>query len=64
MAAYAILDRCGNSWLNGRGGCGILIQAECANTIATAFNPLVFTAPTRNLPNAQMREVCGWRRDA
>lgn len=64
MAAYAILDRCGSSWITGKGGCGILIQAECSNTIATAFNPLVFTSRTRDLPGAQMRERCAWKRNA
>lgn len=60
--AYAIVDRCGNNWTNGKGGCGLLVQTECCNTVATAFNPLVFSCPTRSLQGGQMREKCEWRR--
>ena len=60
--AYAIVDRCGNNWTNGKGGCGLLVQTECCNTVATAFNPLVFSCHTRSLQGGQMREKCEWRR--
>lgn len=39
--ATAILDRCGNNWKNGKGGCGILMQEETAPCLATMFQPFV-----------------------
>ena len=39
--ATAVLDRCGNNWKNGKGGCGPLMHEEYAPTLATMFQPLV-----------------------
>lgn len=59
--AYAVVDRCGNNWRNGKGGCGLLVQTECCNTVATAFNALMFLCSTRNLPGGRTGENCRWR---
>lgn len=37
----AILDRCGNNWKNGKGGCGILMHDESTPCIATMFQPFI-----------------------
>ena len=39
--AVAVLDRCGNNWRNGKGGCGPLLHNEYAPTIPTMFQPFV-----------------------
>lgn len=39
--AIAVLDRCGNNWKNGKGGCGPLLHKEYAPTMATMFQPFV-----------------------
>lgn len=39
--AIAVLDRCGNNWKNGKGGCGPLLHKEYAPTVATMFQPFV-----------------------
>lgn len=39
--ATAVLDRCGNNWKNGKGGCGPLLHEEYAPTLATMFQPFV-----------------------
>lgn len=40
-SAIAVLDRCGNNWKNGKGGCGPLLHKEYAPTVATMFQPFV-----------------------
>lgn len=37
----AVLDRCGNNWKNGKGGCGPLLHREYAPTVATMFQPFI-----------------------
>ena len=37
----AVLDRCGNNWKNGKGGCGPLLHKEYAPTVATIFQPFI-----------------------
>ena len=37
----AVLDRCGNNWKNGKGGCGPLLHKEYAPTVATMFQPFI-----------------------
>lgn len=39
--ATAILDRCGNNWKNGKGGCGIMMNEESTPCLATMFQPFV-----------------------
>ena len=39
--SIAVLDRCGNNWKNGKGGCGILMHNEYAPCCATMFQPFV-----------------------
>lgn len=39
--AISILDRCGNNWKNGKGGCGILCAEESCQCLATMFQPFV-----------------------
>lgn len=39
--AISVLDRCGNNWKNGKGGCGILMQDETTPCLATMFQPFV-----------------------
>lgn len=39
--ATAILDRCGNNWKNGKGGCGIMLNEESTPCLATMFQPFV-----------------------
>ena len=39
--AIAVLDRCGNNWKNGKGGCGPLLHKEYAPTVATMFQPFI-----------------------
>ena len=41
MRAISVLDRCGNNWKNGRGGCVILMHNESAPCLATMFLPFV-----------------------
>ena len=41
IRAIAVLDRCGNNWKNGKGGCGPLLHKEYAPTVATMFQPFV-----------------------
>ena len=41
LKAIAVLDRCGNNWKNGKGGCGILMHNESAPCLATMFQPFV-----------------------
>lgn len=41
--AVAVLDRCGNNWKNGKGGCGPLLHDEYAPTVATMFLPFVIS---------------------
>ena len=41
MKAIAVLDRCGNNWKNGKGGCGILMQDETTPCRATMLQPFV-----------------------
>lgn len=40
--------RCGNNWLNHKGGCGALIANEVMPTIATihSFNAIVIRVPS------------------
>ena len=37
----AFLDRCGNNWKNGKGGCGLLMMEEVSPCMATMFLPFV-----------------------
>ena len=37
----AVLDRCGNNWKNGKGGCGIMVNEEHTPCLATMFLPFV-----------------------
>ena len=39
--ATAVLDRCGNNWKNGKGGCGIMMNEETTPCLATMFQPFV-----------------------
>ena len=39
--AVAVLDRCGNNWRNGKGGCGPLLHKEYAPTLPTMFLPFI-----------------------
>lgn len=39
--ATAVLDRCGNNWKNGKGGCGIMMNEESTPCLATMFQPFV-----------------------
>lgn len=39
--ATAVLDRCGNNWKNGKGGCGIMLNEESTPCLATMFQPFV-----------------------
>ena len=41
VVATAVLDRCGNNWRNGKGGCGILMMKEVSPCMATMFLPFV-----------------------
>ena len=41
MVATAVLDRCGNNWKNGKGGCGLLMMREVSPCLATMFQPFV-----------------------
>ena len=41
MRAIGVLDRCGNNWKNGKGGCGILMHNESAPCLATMSQPSV-----------------------
>lgn len=59
--AFAFLDRCGNNWTNGKGGCGILVQREVCNTISTAFNPLAFVVRADGAQGERMTGEDGWR---
>ena len=38
----AVLDRCGNNWKNGKGGCGIMVNEEYTPCLATMFLPFIF----------------------
>lgn len=49
--AIAVLDRCGNNWKNGKGGCGPLLHDEYAPTVATMFQPFVIRKGERNATN-------------
>lgn len=50
--AIAVLDRCGNNWKNGKGGCGILMHEEYAPCCATMFQPFVFIQKETEKKNA------------
>ena len=50
-SAIAVLDRCGNNWKNGKGGCGPLLHDEYAPTVATMFQPFVIRKGERNATN-------------
>lgn len=39
----AVLDRCGNNWKNGKGGCGPLLHDNYCPTLPTMFHPFVVT---------------------
>lgn len=39
----AVLDRCGNNWKNGKGGCGPLLHDNYCPTLPTMFQPFVIT---------------------
>lgn len=41
VRAIAVLERCGNNWRNGKGGCGPLLHDEYAPTLPTMFQPFV-----------------------
>lgn len=41
VKTIAVLDRCGNNWKNGKGGCGILLHDEHSPCLATMFQPFV-----------------------
>ena len=45
--SIAVLDRCGNNWKNGKGGCGILMHNEYSPCCATMFQPFVLLSSTR-----------------
>lgn len=54
--ATAVLDRCGNNWKNGKGGCGIMMNEESTPCLATMFQPFVLLSTThgqgeRNVAN-------------
>lgn len=40
----AVLDRCGNNWRNGKGGCGPLLHDNYCPTLPTMFQPFVITS--------------------
>lgn len=40
-SATSVVDRCGNNWKNGKGGCGILMMSEVSPCVATMFQPMV-----------------------
>lgn len=44
--ATAVLDRCGNNWKNGKGGCGIMMNEETTPCLATMFQPFVLLSTT------------------
>ena len=46
--SIAVLDRCGNNWKNGKGGCGPLLHNEYAPTLATMFQPFVIKGGRTN----------------
>lgn len=46
--ATAVLDRCGNNWKNGKGGCGIMLNKESTPCIATMFQPFVLLTKEPN----------------
>lgn len=45
--SIAVLDRCGNNWKNGKGGCGILMHDEYSPCCATMFQPFVLQSDKR-----------------
>lgn len=52
----AVLDRCGNNWKNGKGGCGILLHEEYAPCCATMFQPFVLIQRKKEKDYATRRE--------
>ena len=48
MVSTAVLDRCGNNWKNGKGGCGILMMEEVSPCMATMFLPFVLRRIVKN----------------
>lgn len=46
--ATAVLDRCGNNWKNGKGGCGIMMNEESTPCLATMFQPFVLLTKGHN----------------
>lgn len=49
--SIAVLDRCGNNWKNGKGGCGPLLHFEYAPTLPTMFQPFVMTSTEKHNRN-------------
>ncbi len=47
--AIAVLDRCGNNWKNGKGGCGIMMNEESTPCLATMFQPFVLLKSTHRI---------------
>lgn len=46
--AVSFLDRCGNNWKNGKGGCGLLCTEELSLCLATMFQPLLLIKKHKN----------------
>lgn len=53
-SATAILDRCGNNWKNGKGGCGIMMNQESTPCLATMFQPFVLLSTTHEKDNSHV----------
>lgn len=60
MATYAFVDRCGNNFINHKGGVGLMITQEVTSTLSTisGFNSQVFISPTRSVKCNDERVVC------
>ena len=52
--ATAVLDRCGNNWKNGKGGCGIMMSQESTPCLATMFQPFVLLSTTHEKENSHV----------
>lgn len=53
-SATAVLDRCGNNWKNGKGGCGIMMNQESTPCLATMFQPFVLLSTTHEKDNSHV----------
>lgn len=59
---YSVVDRCGNNWKTGMGGCGLLIQTEVSNTIATMFHPVILRCTTHLVDGSIAVEIGRWKK--